>query len=320
MTAPAKANAANEARCRICGGSVEEFFDFGRQPVSDAFVTPDIGRGASSSSGSPRGSARPARWCSCWTRCRGSGCSTRTTRTGRPVRSVMREHFEELRAAPAGDRADRRRTRSSSRSAATTASMLRTIAEAGRPAPRRGPVAAAWPSWPGPRVSGSAPTFFEESPRPRDPRRARPGATSSSRRTRSCHIAYIDSIFRGRRRAARAATASSCFEDRYLGDIVERNCLRPDLRRALLSASPSRRCRRWPSTFGFELVDVEQLAVHGGRDPLHARPPGARARRRRRGGAARRGARRGLAEPGDVRAVRRRTCERIRDDLVGAAA
>ncbi|NEE58895.1 SAM-dependent methyltransferase, partial [Streptomyces sp. SID8455] len=29
------------AECRICGGEVDEFFDFGRQPVSDSFVTPE---------------------------------------------------------------------------------------------------------------------------------------------------------------------------------------------------------------------------------------------------------------------------------------
>ena len=31
---------SNTAECRICGGTVEEFFDFGRQPLSDAFVVP----------------------------------------------------------------------------------------------------------------------------------------------------------------------------------------------------------------------------------------------------------------------------------------
>jgi methylation protein EvaC len=44
MTAPAKAHeesAAGRSGCRICGGRVEEFFDFGRQPVSDSFVTPE---------------------------------------------------------------------------------------------------------------------------------------------------------------------------------------------------------------------------------------------------------------------------------------
>src|SRR5882672_8508373 len=27
--------------CRVCGGPVREFFDFGRQPLSDAFLLPE---------------------------------------------------------------------------------------------------------------------------------------------------------------------------------------------------------------------------------------------------------------------------------------
>jgi methylation protein EvaC len=41
MIDSAEPNVVTGRSCRICGGDVEQFFDFGRQPVSDSFVTPE---------------------------------------------------------------------------------------------------------------------------------------------------------------------------------------------------------------------------------------------------------------------------------------
>ncbi|MBF6329809.1 class I SAM-dependent methyltransferase [Nocardia transvalensis] len=77
-----------------------------------------------------------------------------------------------------------------------------------------------------------------------------------------CHIPYLDSVFRGLD-ALLAPRGVFVFEDPYLGDIVEKTSFDQiyDEHFYLFSArSVSRIARR----FGFELVDVRRLPVHGG--------------------------------------------------------
>ncbi|MFJ7219494.1 methyltransferase domain-containing protein [Amycolatopsis sp. NPDC098790] len=76
------------------------------------------------------------------------------------------------------------------------------------------------------------------------------------------HIAYIDSIFKGVD-ALLAPTGVFVFEDRYLGDIVDHLSFDQiyDEHYYLFSVTA---VRNLAATFGFELVDVEHLGVHGG--------------------------------------------------------
>lgn len=77
-----------------------------------------------------------------------------------------------------------------------------------------------------------------------------------------CHIPYLDSIFRGLQ-ALLAPSGAFVFEDPYLGDVVEKTAFDQiyDEHFYLFSArSVGAAARR----FGFDLVDVRRLPVHGG--------------------------------------------------------
>jgi methylation protein EvaC len=77
-----------------------------------------------------------------------------------------------------------------------------------------------------------------------------------------CHIPYLDSIFRGVD-ALLAPHGVFVFEDPYLGDVLEKTSFDQiyDEHFFLFAAySVQETARR----FGFELVDVERLPVHGG--------------------------------------------------------
>jgi methylation protein EvaC len=77
-----------------------------------------------------------------------------------------------------------------------------------------------------------------------------------------CHIPYLSSIFRGVD-ALLAANGVFVFEDPYLGDILDKTSFDQiyDEHFFLFAARSMRQAARH---FGFELVDVERLAVHGG--------------------------------------------------------
>ncbi|MEU4532825.1 class I SAM-dependent methyltransferase [Micromonospora ureilytica] len=77
-----------------------------------------------------------------------------------------------------------------------------------------------------------------------------------------CHIPYMESIFRGLD-ALLAPGGVFIFEDPYLGDIVQRTSFDQiyDEHFYFFSATSVRAMARH---FGFELVDVERLPVHGG--------------------------------------------------------
>jgi methylation protein EvaC len=77
-----------------------------------------------------------------------------------------------------------------------------------------------------------------------------------------CHIPYLSSIFRGVD-ALLAANGVFVFEDPYLGDILAKTSFDQiyDEHFFLFAARSVQQAARH---FGFELVDVERLAVHGG--------------------------------------------------------
>ncbi len=77
-----------------------------------------------------------------------------------------------------------------------------------------------------------------------------------------CHIPYIESIFRGVD-ALLSAAGVFVFEDPYLGDIVERTAF-DQIYDEHFFFFTVRSVGAMAQRFGFELVDVERLAVHGG--------------------------------------------------------
>lgn len=261
MTAPAEANAANAAgtaRCRICGGVVESFFDFGRQPVSDSFVTPE-------SAGSEFYFRLAAGIC---TSCTMVQLLEEVPREQMfheeyPYRSsgsvVMNGHFENFA----------RRLLESELTGgdpfiveigSNDGTMLRTIERAGvrhlgvDPSGQVTDVARAE----GVRVRTD---FFQESTAREIAASDGPADVIFSANTTS-HIAYIDSVFQGVD-ALLADHGVLVLEDRYLGDIMEQNAFDQiyDEHFYLLSVSSVSSMAR---TFGFELVRAEPIPVHGG--------------------------------------------------------
>ena len=77
-----------------------------------------------------------------------------------------------------------------------------------------------------------------------------------------CHIPYLDSIFRGLE-VLLAPTGVFIFEDPYLGDVVDKTAFDQiyDEHFYLFSA---RSVRALALRYGFDLVDVRRLPVHGG--------------------------------------------------------
>jgi methylation protein EvaC len=77
-----------------------------------------------------------------------------------------------------------------------------------------------------------------------------------------CHLPYLDSIFRGLQTLL-APNGVFVFEDPYLGDVVSKTAFDQiyDEHFYLFSARSVRAVAR---RFGFELVDVRRLPVHGG--------------------------------------------------------
>ncbi|MGH3982286.1 MAG: methyltransferase domain-containing protein [Pseudonocardiaceae bacterium] len=244
--------------CRICGGDVREFFDFGRQPLSDTFPTEEelehefffrLAVGVCESCTMVQLLEEVPR--------------DRMFHHAYPYRSSgssrMREHF--ARTA---------RTLLDTELAGTDpfcveigcndGIMLGVIKDAGvrhlGVEPSGGVADLARAS--GVRVQTD---FFEERTATGIAAVEGPADVIYAANT-ICHIAYLDSVFRGVD-ALLAPGGVLVFEDPYLGDIVERNTFDQiyDEHFYLFSARSVRAAAR---RFGFELVDVERLPVHGG--------------------------------------------------------
>jgi methylation protein EvaC len=246
------------ADCRICGGAVEEFFDFGRQPVSDSFVTPETaGR-------------------EFYFRLAVGVCASCTMvqlleevpreqmfHEDYPYRSamssVMKQHFE----AYAKRLLETELTGPDPfivEVGSNDGTMLKTFASAGvrhlgvDPSEQVAELA---------RADGvrSRTAFFEEATARQIADADGPADVIFSANTTS-HIPYLGSVFRGVDTLL-APRGVLVLEDRHLGAIMEQNAFDQiyDEHFYLFSATSVAAMAR---SFGFALVDVEPLTVHGG--------------------------------------------------------
>lgn len=257
--------------CRICGGRVEEFIDFGRQPVSDSFVEPQ-------DKGNEFFFRLAAGVCA---ECTMVQLTEEVPREKMfhedyPYRASgsarMCSHFEEVaRGLLATEMTgpDPFIVEIGSNDGI----MLRAMRDAGvrhlgvDPSVQAAQVAAAE----GIRVQTE---FFEEESASKIAAEEGSADVIFSANTFS-HIAYIDSVFRGVD-ALLARDGIFVFEDRYLGDIITRNAFDQiyDEHFYLFSVCS---VRSLAQEFGFVLVDAEHLDTHGGSMRYTLARPGNRA-------------------------------------------
>jgi methylation protein EvaC len=262
---------SNESQCRVCGGAVREFFDFGRQPLSDAFLRPDADFDQEFFYRLATGVCEDCTMVQLMEEVPRERMFHEEYPYHSSGSSYMRAHFEEL--------AKHLLTTEMSGNdpfivelGCNDGIMLRAIAEAGirhlgvEPSGGVADVAAAK----GIRVRKS---FFEESTA-LDIRGAEGPADVIYAANTLCHIPYIGSILSGVA-ALLAPTGVFVFEDPYLGDIVERTSFDQiyDEHFFLFSA---RSVQAMAARHGLELVDVERLGVHGGEVRYTLAPAGQR--------------------------------------------
>ncbi|MEU6647379.1 class I SAM-dependent methyltransferase [Saccharomonospora sp. NPDC046836] len=244
--------------CRVCGQPIRAFFDFGRQPVSDAFRDPadrsaefhyDLAVGACGGCAMVQQSHEVPR--------------ARMFHADYPYRSsgsaLMRDHFEAF-AHHLLDTELKVPDPFVVEIGSNDGVMLRTIAQAGvrhlGVEPSGGAADAARAH--GVRVLTE---FFQEDSARRIRDEDGPAVVIFSANTVS-HIARLDSVFRGVD-ALLAPNGVFVVEDRYLGDIVDSTAFDQiyDEHFYLFSVESVRNASR---RFGFELVDITRLPVHGG--------------------------------------------------------
>ncbi|WP_189170577.1 class I SAM-dependent methyltransferase [Pilimelia anulata] len=244
--------------CRICRGPVREFFDFGSQPLSDAFVAPPatgpeyryrLAVGACGECGMVQLLEEVPR--------------ERMFHAGYPYHSsgsaVMRAHFaaaaRRLREAEC-----RRPDPFVVEIGCNDGIMLRTLAADGVRHlgidPSRGVADLAAAAGVRVRVD-----FFEQSTALAVRAEEGPADVIFAANT-ICHIPYLDSVLRGVD-ALLAPDGVFVFEDPYLGDVLDRSSFDQiyDEHFYLFSATS---VRAVAERAGLALVDVERLPVHGG--------------------------------------------------------
>jgi methylation protein EvaC len=262
---------SNTARCRVCGGAVKEFFDFGRQPLSDAFLRPAADFGQEFFFRLAVG---------CCAECAMVQLMEEVPR-GRmfhddyPYHSsgsaYMRAHFEDL--------AKRLLTTELTGDdpfavelGCNDGVMLGTLAAAGirhlgvEPSGGVADLAAAK----GVRVRKA---FFEE-PVAKEIHAADGPADVIYAANTLCHIPYIGSVLSGVA-ALLAPTGVFVFEDPYFADIVERTSF-DQIYDEHFFFFTVRSVRAMAERHGLELVDVERLPVHGGEVRYTLAPAGSR--------------------------------------------
>jgi methylation protein EvaC len=258
------------SRCRVCAGTVQEFFDFGRQPLSDAFPRP----GDTADEFIFRLAIGMCDGCT-MVQLMEEVPRDRMFHADYPYvssgSSVMRKHFEAV----------------AERFLATELTgpdpfvvelgcndgvMLKVLAEAGvrhlgvEPSGGVAEMAAGK----GIRVRNA---FFEEST-------ATEIAAADGRAdviyaaNTLCHIPYIESVFKGVG-ALLAPTGVFVFEDPYFADIVERTSFDQVYDEHFFFFT-ARSVHAMAARYGLELVDVERLPVHGGEVRYTLAPAGSR--------------------------------------------
>ncbi|WP_425425372.1 methyltransferase domain-containing protein [Amycolatopsis saalfeldensis] len=259
--------------CRICGGRLREWCDFGRQPVSQSFRDP----GATDSEFFFRLAVGLCLSCTMVQHVEEVPRSL-MFHENYPYRSsgseFMRRHFEEVarhflktELADPGSFAVE--------IGCNDGIMLRTISEAGvrhlGVDPSRRAVEVAQAS--GIRVR---PEFFEEETAKAIRAAEGPADLIYSANTIS-HIPYLDSLFRGVS-ALLSANGVCVFEDRYLGDILG-NASFDQIYDEHFYLFSVRSVQAMAVRFGLELVGAERMTVHGGSIRYTLARPGARAPR-----------------------------------------
>lgn len=258
------------SQCRVCSGTVEQFFDFGRQPLADAFVTP--GRAEEEF----------------FYRMAVGAC--RTCTMVQLMEEVPRQHMfhEDYPYVSSGSTVMRAHFEKTAERLLDTeltgpdpfvvefgcndGIMLKTLADRGvrhlgvEPSGGVADMAAAK----GIRVRK---TFFEESVA-RDIVAADGHADVIYAANTFSHIAYVDDIFRGVRELL-APTGVFVFEDPYFLEIVERTSF-DQIYDEHFYFFAVRSVQEMAARHGLELVDVERLQVHGGEVRYTLAHPGAR--------------------------------------------
>ena len=257
---------SNTSQCRVCSGTVHEFFDFGRQPLSDAFVVP----GADSSNEFFFRLATGVCDSCAMVQLMEEVPRDRMFHEEYPYYSsgsaYMRTHFEEL--------AKRLLTTELTGDdpfivelGCNDGVMLKALAEAGirhlgvEPSGGVADQAAAK----GIRVRKS---FFEESTA-KDILGTDGHADVIYAANTLCHIPYMGSILAGVT-ALLKPTGVFVFEDPYLGDIVDRTSFDQVYDEHFFFFS-AQSVQAMAARHGLELVDVERIPVARWRGPVHAR-------------------------------------------------
>ncbi|MEU4209196.1 class I SAM-dependent methyltransferase [Streptomyces sp. NPDC026206] len=256
--------------CRICGGTLHEFFDFGRQPLADAFVTP----GDASEEFFHRLAVAMCASCT-MVQLLEDVPRERMFRTDYPYLSsgstAMQEHFRAT-ARYFLDRELRDPGDLVVEFGSNDGIMLDTVARAGRRhlgvEPCAGVAQAAAAK--GIRVRNA---FFEESTAADVAATEGPAKVIYAANTFS-HISYVDSVFRGVD-ALLAPDGVFVFEDPYMADIIERTSF-DQIYDEHFYFFTVRSVQAMAAHYGFELVDVEHLPVHGGEIRYTVARPGAR--------------------------------------------
>ncbi len=246
------------SQCRVCGSRVDQFLDLGRQPLSDAFRLPDA-------PGDEFFYALEVGLC--------DGCGMVQLMREVPREkmfhqdypyfssgsSVMRSHFEQT----ARTLLDTELTGPDPfivEIGCNDGVMLATIAAQGirhlgvEPSSGVADVAAAK----GVRIRTD---FFEQSTAVDIAATDGPADVVYSANT-ICHIPYLDSVFRGLDALLREG-GIFVFEDPYWGAIVEQRSF-DQIYDEHFYFFTARSVRAMARQFGFDLVDVQRLGVHGG--------------------------------------------------------
>jgi methylation protein EvaC len=260
----------NAVRCRICGGQLQECLDFGRQPVSNGFIRPEhvdrehyfrLAMGVCVSCTMVQQLEEVPR--------------ARMFHADYPYRSsesaAMREHFERT-AAKLIETELKAPDAFFVEIGCNDGIMLTTMSAAGvrhlgvDPSARAAETA---------RANGAhvEVDYFEESSAARIRAEHRPADVVYSANTIS-HISYIDSIFRGMD-VLLAPKGIFVLEERYLGDIVA-NTAFDQIYDEHFYLFAGRSVQTMAARFGFELVDIERLPVHGGSIRFTIARPGVR--------------------------------------------
>jgi methylation protein EvaC len=261
----------NTSQCRVCGGAVTEFFDFGRQPLSDAFPEPTADLGQEFFFRLAVGLCDTCTMVQLMEEVPRDRMFNEDYPYFSSGSSVMRGHFEGLAkrllaTELAGD------DPFVVEMGCNDGVMLKSVADAGvrhlgvEPSASVADVAAAK----GVRVRKS---FFELETAREILAEDGPADVIYAANT-LCHIPYMDSILDGVA-ALLKSTGVFIFEDPYLGDIVARTSF-DQIYDEHFYFFTLRSVQEMASRHGLELVDAERLPVHGGEVRYTLAPKGSR--------------------------------------------